>query len=100
MASLVDLNDVKDQLSIERNTGDFDDLLGRYLAAAKSKVIAHVRRDLDAEFSDGWPDHADQAVRMLVAHWFDVRETASTGGAVSEVPFGFLSLLENLRDLS
>ena len=100
MASLVDLIDVKDQLSIEHDADDFDDLLGRYLSAAKSKVIAHVRRDLDAEFPTAWPDHADQAVRMLVAHWFGMRETASTGGTVSEVPFGFTSLLEDLRDLS
>jgi Phage gp6-like head-tail connector protein len=100
MASLVDLDDVKDQLSIEHDVVDYDSMLERFLAAAKSKVMAYVRRDLDAEFPTAWPDHADQAVRMLVAHWFAFREAAITGGAVSEVPFGFVDLLSDLRDLS
>ena len=98
MASAVDLADIKEQLNIH---GEEDDaILERYLLAAKSKVVAHVRRDLDTQFSAGWPAHADQAVRMLVAHWFLMRETAASGAISNEVRFGFTELLCDLRNLS
>ncbi len=89
---------IKPHLAIAAgDTGD-DQLIQDYIDAAEAWVIKHLRRDLDAEFSGGWPAPILQAVRLLVAHWYTHRETVAVGAMV-EIPFGTAQMLAPYRDL-
>lgn len=43
------------------------------------------------------PEDILQAMLMLLAHWFAVRETVNVGNIVTTVPMGFAELLSNNR---
>lgn len=49
----------------------------------------------DADNSDGVPDDLKVAARMLIAHWFENRE--SFGSGMSEMPMGVSALLAPYR---
>jgi uncharacterized phage protein (predicted DNA packaging) len=92
------LQEVKAHLNV--TTGDDDALIERLLAAA----IAHVRRRLgfavdDAErFPDGPPADLEQAVMMLVAHWYENREDSVVGLSAQFLPLGIEDILREHRD--
>ncbi|WP_417723960.1 head-tail connector protein [Salipiger sp.] len=79
--------------------GSDDALLGDLQGAAEGFVQSYTRRDLDAELPGAWPVDCLHAVKMLVAHWYQIRE-AMAEGAGGEVPFGVRDLLSSHRDLS
>ncbi len=77
-----------------------DGLITGYIAAAEARIVAHLRRDLDAEFPAGWPDDILQALRFLVAHYYLNREATARNGDVIEMALGVDDLLAPWRDLS
>lgn len=91
---------VKPHLAIAAgDTGD-DTLLQDYIAAAEAWICQHVRRDLDVEYSEGWPTPILQAVRLLVAHWYQHREAVTGNTITNVIPFGVAQMLAPYRDLS
>ena len=62
-------------------------------------MLAHLRRDLDAEFPAGWPAPVLQAVRLMVAHYYANREAVVIGSAATELPLGAERMLAPWRDL-
>lgn len=57
---------------------DDDQLLTDLTEAAEDYVLGYVRRDLDNEFPDGWPDKCKGAVKFLVAFWYESRDAIDT----------------------
>lgn len=90
--------DMKLHLSVPAGDTGNDGLIDGYIGAAESFVARHLRRDMGADFPDGWPPEALQAVRLLVADWYENREPVASGGRV-ELPMGVKMLLAPLRDL-
>ena len=91
----MDLLRVKQQLDVTRT--DQDDLLQGYIDAAKAHVEQHCDRTLvetdpadDSEMALT-PD-VEQAMLMLIAHWYENREAVSDGAA-NTVPLGVERLL-------
>ncbi|MBY6138531.1 head-tail connector protein [Leisingera daeponensis] len=90
--------DMKLHLSIPAADSGNDGLIEGYIGAAESFVARHLRRDMEVDFPGGWPPDALQAVRLLVADWYENREPVTSGGQV-ELPMGVRMLLAPLRDL-
>lgn len=91
----MDLARVKLQLDVTRD--DQDPLLQGYIDAARSHVEMHCDRTIvagvpadESEMAET-PD-VEQAMLMLIAHWYEHRE-AVTDGSVSETPLGVERLL-------
>jgi len=97
--SQISVADVKPHLSVASDDTGNDTLIQGYIDAAEAWVVSHLRRDLATEFPTDWPPAILQAVRMLVAHWYEAREAvaATPGGAA--VPYGPKALLAPYRDL-
>lgn len=49
--------------------------------------------------ADAVPDNLKQAVRLLVAHWFDNRAAVTTGGVPTLVPMGVEAMIAPLRSV-
>jgi hypothetical protein len=96
--SVLTVNDIKAHLNIV-GTAD-DTLLGEKIAAAEELVAAYIGQD-DLADMDPVPATVKEAVRLLVAHWYEQREAAVVGltGGVSstEIPFGVAELLRPHR---
>ena len=92
--------DVKKHCVIGDDFTEDDTLLQDYIDAAERHVQNHVRRDLDAEFPDGWPANIVQAVRMLVAHFYTNREATIVAVRASKIPLSVEALLECERSFS
>lgn len=95
MAVTLDLPLVKKQLDVVRD--DQDALISSYIQSA----IAHVERHCDRKIVESNPQDGsemtltpdvEQAVLMLVAHWYENR-AAVEGGSVVEVPLGVERIL-------
>lgn len=100
---MITLEQVKFQCRIEQDFHYEDGLLNGYIAAARNHVQMHIDRTIypDAVPSndpDGLVDNAsiDQAMLLLVAHWYANREAVSDS-AMTEVPFGVRHLLQPYR---
>jgi uncharacterized phage protein (predicted DNA packaging) len=81
---------------------DFEDddvLLGELGQTAVDYVKGHVRRDLDAEFPNGWPKDMAGAALQLVAFWYVHREVID-GAAWNAVRKSVADILAQHRDLS
>lgn len=99
---IVDLELVKKQVRADEFADD-DALLQSYTEAAEEYVINGTRRTLDelkAMSADGmsFPKPLEQAVLMLVGHWYNQRE-AVTGIQMREVPYTFQALVLPYRKL-
>lgn len=90
--------DLKPHLSVADDDTGNDTLIDGYIAAAEDWAAKYLRRDLDTEFPDGWPASILQAVRLLVAHWFEHREAVSDAPGGVPVPYGVKSLCAPYRD--
>lgn len=89
---------VKQQLRLDPGDASENALIQGYLDAA----IAHVEQHCDRRIVDGTPAGPDemamtkdveQAVLLLVAHWYSNREAAVIGAASAQVQLGFERLL-------
>lgn len=90
--SVVPLPELKKQLHIEHNLDD--DLLTHKLDAAEGYVSSYIGKELP----DPCPAAITQAVLMLAAFWYGVREAATIGGNAYAVPFGVHDLLQAHRE--
>lgn len=96
--SELQLSDVKSHVS---GVDDDDLKLQGFIDAAEAHVVNYLRRDMGVDFPDGWPEPIKQAVRLLVAFFYDNRGgSAEENGSNAEVPFWFKELLMPYRDLS
>lgn len=85
---MVDLARVKLHLRVD---GDQEDtLITGYIEGAKSHIAMHCDREL-VENSPVEPDQmgitadVEQAILLLVGHWYENREDAATGGTPTAV---------------
>lgn len=97
--SQISTADMKLHLSVSPDDTGNDGIIQGYISAAEIWVAQYLRRDLVAEFENGWPEPILQAVRLMVAMWYHNREGVSEGGVVSEVPFGVKDMLASYRDM-
>ncbi|MDS9879440.1 head-tail connector protein [Pseudomonas protegens] len=93
---MLDLANVKLHLRVD---GDEEDtLISGYIEAAKAHVEQHCDRKL-VEVDPDEPDEmgltrdVEQAVLLLVGHWYANREAVVVGGAPSAVPLAVDRLL-------
>jgi uncharacterized phiE125 gp8 family phage protein len=84
--------------------GDDDALITAQIAAAGAFLAAQLgfAIDDDDQFPDGTPADLDQAVLMLIAHWYAQREASfvNTAAQAIEVPFGVSEIIANYRTYS
>lgn len=100
---MITLEQVKFQCRIEQDVTDEDALLDGYIKASRNYIQAYLDRTIyaDAVPSDdpnGLLDNAsiDQAMLLLVGHWYANREAVSDT-QMSEVPLGVNHLLQPYR---
>lgn len=100
---MITLEQAKYQCRIEQDNDYEDELLISYIAAARDHVQMHLDRNIYQEAvpsddPDGLIDNAsiNQAMLLLVAHWYANREAVSES-AISEVPLGVRHLLQPYR---
>jgi hypothetical protein len=78
-----------------------DTLINGQIAAGQAFLgqLLGVPIDDDTKFPDGTPADLDQALLMLVAHWYAQREAAmvNTAAAAIEVPFAVREIVANYR---
>ncbi|WP_047537404.1 head-tail connector protein [Pseudomonas sp. 11/12A] len=93
---MIDLARVKLHLRVD---GDEEDpVITGYFEAAKAHVAMHCDRELVETEPTGpeqmafTPD-VEQAVLLLVGHWYANREAVVIGAAASQVPMGVNALL-------
>lgn len=87
----VDVSDLRGQLNLE---GDLDNaLLAQKIEAAEAYCAGFI----GAPIPDPTPAAICQAVLMLAAYWYEMREAATTGGNAYAVPFGTQELLQAHR---
>lgn len=97
------LDDLKDQLAFTDDIGPADDaLLTRLLPAAENHIERMLGFKIEARFGgtgqEPVPPSLVQAVLMLAAHWYEMRE--ATGPAVQEVPFGVREIVTGYREFT
>lgn len=67
---------MKQHIVVEDNFDDDDALIQGYIDAAEALVVRYVRADLSALHPTGWPEDIRQAVRMIVALFYDNRQAS------------------------
>lgn len=94
----IDLATMKGHLRVDPDDESEDGLIQGYIEAAKMHVAMHCdRRLVDGE--PGSPDEmgltpdVEQAILLLVAHWYANREAVVTGTIASQVQLGVDRLL-------
>ncbi len=97
---IITVADIKAHSNID--TEDDDVLIGGKIAAAEAWIAKFIGVELDdAEaFPDGTPEPLKEAVRQLVATWYEQREGVLIGVSAEEVPFGVVELIQPYREWS
>lgn len=88
---VVYLSDLEDQLNM--GSGSDLTLLEQKIEAAEAYCASYI----GAPIPDPAPAAIRQAVLMLAAYWYEMREAATTGGNPYTVPFGVHDLLQSHR---
>lgn len=93
---MLDLGRVKLHLKVDG--GEEDVLISGYLEAAKSHVAMHCDRVMvDADPVEpeqmGLTPDVEQAILLLVGHWYANREEVVIGASASQLPMGVAALL-------
>ena len=92
------LYDLKLYLRIDHD--DDDEHLQDFLIAAREYVETATGLDLKRAAADPEPipRRAAQAIRLLVSHWYEIREPVVVGVVPAQVPFSVSRLINQLRD--
>lgn len=93
---MLDLDRVKLHLKVDGEEEDV--LISGYVEAAKSHVAMHCDRVLvDADPVEpeqmGLTPDVEQAILLLVGHWYANREEVVIGASASQLPMGVVALL-------
>jgi uncharacterized phiE125 gp8 family phage protein len=83
---------LQSQLNLEHDSYDYQ-LLTEKMEAAQAYCASYI----GAPIPDPAPAAIRQAVLMLAAYWYEMREAATTGGNPYVVPFGVHDLLQAHR---
>lgn len=97
-------------MTVEQYDGtDFSPVAGAVITEGFDRItitgLPNDRSDIYVLLTAGWATAADvpgnlkQAIRMLVAHWYENRETVVVGTITSEVQFGVDQLLQPLKSI-
>jgi uncharacterized phage protein (predicted DNA packaging) len=94
----VALADMKAHLNV--TSSDDDALITAQIAAAEAHLETWLGFDLDDDdhFPDGRPADLDQAVKLLVGHWYENRETTLVNLTAQELPYGVADIVRNYRN--
>ena len=93
MSNLLSVEDLKAHLRV--TLGDDDALIEVKIAAAEDWIGQFVGKPL-AEF-DPLPESLKEAVRQLVAHWYNQREAVLIGVSAENVPLSVFDLMQPHR---
>lgn len=97
--SIITVADAKAHLNI---TTDADDaLLERLIASAETFMDGYLETKF-ADMTAPVPDDLQQALFMLVAHWYEQREAVLIGNTLTavDVPYGFWDIVAQHRAYS
>lgn len=94
----IDLNRARAVLRLDADATSEDSLIEDLIESAKAHVEQHCDRKLVSGEPSGPEEMAmtpdvEQAILMLVAHWFNSREAAVVGTTSAQVELGFERLL-------
>ena len=90
--AIVSVYELQNQLNLD--SGSYDRrLLEQKIEAAEAYCASFI----GAQIPDPAPAAIIQAVLMLAAYWYEMREAATTGGNPYTVPFGTHDLLQAHR---
>jgi uncharacterized phiE125 gp8 family phage protein len=70
---------------------------------APGRIVAGIELDVEVGYGDApadGPEDLRQAIRALVAHWYENRGLIATGGSVAVLPQSVAALLGTYRVLS
>lgn len=95
---MIDLARARSHLNLADNETEFDALISGYIASARAFVEMHCDRVIVEAPTDDPAQmeltaDVEQAILMLVGHWFANRESVVVGPSSSEVPLGVNTLL-------
>lgn len=93
----VDINAAAEHLNTL--TEDYG-VLERLIEAAQSHLESQLGYTIAVRYPEGAPPAIDQAILMLVGHWYENREASLVGTNAEAVPFGFEEIVNNHRDWS
>lgn len=100
----VTLDDAKTHLNL--TTGDDSALVQRLLSAAQDWLESQLGYKLVDKFTSGSPatlnipPALDQAVLLMVGHWFATREATLIGVSAAPLPLGVSEIVQDWRDWS
>ena len=103
--AIVIVAELKQHLSFTDDLGSEDDLLLYHtLEAAQDHVERllgfKIEETFGGEDQEPVPPSLLQAVLMLAAHWYELREASLTGTIVAEVPFGVREIVNEYREFT
>lgn len=87
------LTDIKAQVRVESDYTDDDTYLMQLGKAAENHLFKDIQRSYDevVEMEKGWPEDLTLAALMLVAHWYQHRESTTTQ-SMAIVPYAYENL--------
>lgn len=104
---MLELDIIKKQCRIDEDDSDEDELLTGYSEAAAKHIEMYTRRTLYATTdASGYRDDPDallltdnvqQAMLLLIGHWYANRESVVVGFTTASLPLAFESLLQPYR---
>jgi uncharacterized phage protein (predicted DNA packaging) len=101
----VTLDTAKQHLNL--TTTDDDDLVTRLIAAARDWLdrqlgyaVATKYPQAGSPLTDATPPALDQAVLLMVGHWYANREATLTGVNAADLPLGVCDIVNDYREWS
>ncbi|EUJ34269.1 head-tail connector protein [Brochothrix campestris] len=87
------IDELKNYLRIDHN--EDDNLLTMLQETAKAYILGTLEISVEKADTD---KRFEYAICLLVSHWYETRR-ATTESALNDIPFGVISLVQQLRGL-
>ncbi|WP_440408702.1 head-tail connector protein [Neorhizobium petrolearium] len=96
--SIITVADAKAHMNV--SIADDDALIGAKIDAAEAWIAKFIGAPLDdvTAFPDGTPEPLKEAVRQLVAHWYENREASIVSVTAELMPLGLYDLMQPYRE--